>query len=142
MTYQVLIADDDPSLRLLVSTTLEDDGVTLVQARDGAQALAVARSVKPDLMLLDISMPGLTGLEVCRELKADPELAHAPVIMLTAHARESDRQACLEAGARAFLSKPFSPLQLLHIVDELLLTQAPAPSTVIRALAATPHLLE
>jgi len=108
MTYQVLIADDDPSLRLLVSTTLEDDGVTLVQARDGAQALAVARSV----------------------------------IMLTAHARESDRQACLEAGARAFLSKPFSPLQLLHIVDELLLTQAPAPSTVIRALAATSHLLE
>ncbi|MBI3762220.1 MAG: response regulator [Chloroflexi bacterium] len=120
MTRTVLIADDDASLRLLVSTTLADDSLELLEAPDGQQALALARQRRPDLILLDVSMPGLTGLEVCRALKANLPTARVPVVMLTAQGQDSDRERGLAAGAAAYLTKPFSPLQLLHLVEGLL----------------------
>ncbi len=120
MSAKVLIADDDESLRLLVATTLGDDSLELLQAQDGRQALALARQHRPGLILLDIAMPGLTGLEVCQELKADPNTAKLPVIMLTAQGRALDRERGLAAGAAAYLTKPFSPLELLRLAEDLL----------------------
>ena len=120
MIRTVLIADDDASMRLLVSTTLADDSLELLEAQDGLQALALARKKRPHLILLDVAMPGLTGLEVCRALRADPPTARVPVVMLTAQGQESDRERGLAAGATAYLTKPFSPLQLLQLVEDLL----------------------
>ncbi len=124
MTRTVLIADDDASMRLLVSTTLADDSLELLEAQDGLQALALARKKRPHLILLDVAMPGLTGLEVCRALRADPPTARVPVVMLTAQGQESDRERGLAAGATAYLTKPFSPLQLLQLVEDLLKYEA------------------
>lgn len=126
MPHTILIADDDPSLRLLVTTTLADDSLVLLEARDGTQALELARQERPDLILLDVAMPGLTGLEVCRALKAAAATAQLPVVMLTAQGQENDRERGLQAGAAAYLTKPFSPLQLLRLVEDLLRDRARA----------------
>lgn len=116
----MLVCDNEEALRALVSATLEGAGYELVEARDGREALAQARAVRPDLILLDMMMPVHTGLEVLAELRADPELADTPVVMLTARAQLTDREAALEAGADRFLPKPFSPLELAGLVADLL----------------------
>ena len=116
----VLIVDDDPSIRKLVATTLEDvAGFELVEAADGDEALELAREEAPAIVLLDIDMPGIDGLEACRRLRAQPETAHATVVMLTAAADEEAERAAEEAGADLFITKPFSPLELLRLVDDL-----------------------
>jgi CheY-like chemotaxis protein len=116
----VLIVDDEPFIRRLVSTTLEDvGGFELVEAADGEEALEVAGRTSPQLVFLDIDMPQLDGYEACRRLRARPETAEATIVMLTAAAgQEAERQA-EEAGADLFLTKPFSPLELLRLVHEL-----------------------
>lgn len=116
----MLVCDNEEALRALVAATLEGAGYELVEARDGEEALAQARAVRPDLILLDMMMPVHTGLEVLAELRADPELADTPVVMLTARAQLADREAALAAGADRFLAKPFSPLELAGLVAELL----------------------
>jgi len=116
---KVLIADDEASLRLLVAATLEDERFQITEAKDGTSALAMARAEHPDLVLLDVAMPGLDGLEVCRMIKQDPALAGTTVVMLTAKAQEVDRRRGLEAGADAYLTKPFSPLELLRLVEQI-----------------------
>jgi len=116
----VLIVDDDPSIRKLVATTLEDvAGFELVEAQDGDEALELAREEAPAIVLLDIDMPGIDGLEACRRLRAEPETAEATVVMLTAAAGEEAERAAEEAGADLFITKPFSPLELLRLVDDL-----------------------
>jgi CheY-like chemotaxis protein len=116
----VLIVDDDPSIRKLVATTLEDvAGFELVEAADGNEALELAREQAPAIVLLDIDMPGMDGLEVCRQLRDHPETADATVVMLTAAADQEAERAAEEAGADLFLTKPFSPLELLRLVDDL-----------------------
>lgn len=116
----ILIVDDEPSIVELVRFTLEDTGVRVVEASDGAEALTLARRVKPDLVLLDVQMPRLNGLEVCRQLRREPALARTLVIMLTAAGQQADRARGLEAGADEYLTKPFSPLALLALVEALL----------------------
>ncbi len=116
---KILIADDEASLRLLVAATLEDERFQITEAKDGTSALAMARAEHPDLVLLDVAMPGLDGLEVCRAIKRDPALAGTTVVMLTAKAQEADRRRGLEAGADAYLTKPFSPLELLRLVEQV-----------------------
>jgi two-component system chemotaxis response regulator CheY len=116
----VLIVDDDPSIRKLVATTLEDvAGFELVEAADGDEALELAREEAPAIVLLDIDMPGIDGLEACRRLRAQPQTAGATVVMLTAAADEEAARAAEEAGADLFITKPFSPLELLRLVDDL-----------------------
>jgi CheY-like chemotaxis protein len=116
----VLIVDDDPSIRKLVATTLEDvAGFELVEAADGDEALERAAEDAPAIVLLDIDMPGIDGLETCRRLRAEPGTAEATVVMLTAAAGEEAERAAEEAGADLFLTKPFSPLELLRLVDDL-----------------------
>ncbi|MCI0546556.1 MAG: response regulator [Candidatus Rokubacteria bacterium] len=116
----ILVADDHRPILELVRFTLEADGVTVLEAANGVEALAMARAARPDLVLLDVHMPGLDGLAVCRQLRADPELSDTPIILLTAAAQESDRLRGRAAGADEYLTKPFSPLALLKLVRALL----------------------
>jgi CheY-like chemotaxis protein len=116
----VLIVDDDPFIRELIVTTLEDvSAFDLHEAADGEEALAVAARVLPRLVFLDIDMPRLDGIEACRALRAAPATANATIVMLTASAESSSRSRAEEAGADLFLTKPFSPLDLLRMVDGL-----------------------
>lgn len=115
----VLICDDEEVLRDLVRATLDDGAYRVIEAEDGDQSLELAREVRPDLIVLDMMMPGRSGLDVLREVRSDPELAATPVVMLTARARVSDRDAALAAGADRYLAKPFSPLELISVVEEL-----------------------
>jgi len=120
VTRKVLIVDDDPFIRKLIETTLEDvGGVRVVEAGDGQEALAVADREHPDLVLLDVMMPRLDGIEACRRLRAKPDTADVPVVMLTASDRFEDRAKAAAAGADRYLRKPFSPLDLLRLVEGL-----------------------
>jgi two-component system phosphate regulon response regulator PhoB len=116
----VLVCDDEPVLRMLVRATLDDGRYTIVEACDGEQALERVRSDRPDLILLDIMMPGRSGSEVLRELRRNPETTATPVIMLTARAQAADREAMDRAGATHYLTKPFSPVGLAALVEEVL----------------------
>jgi two-component system phosphate regulon response regulator PhoB len=116
----ILVVDDEPSIVELVRFTLEETDVRVVEASDGAEALILARRVKPDLVLLDVQMPRLDGLEVCRQLRREPATARTPIIMLTAAGQQADRTRGLGAGADEYLTKPFSPLALLALVEALL----------------------
>jgi DNA-binding response OmpR family regulator len=120
MKHSVLLADDDPALRRLISTTLGDVDFDLLQAVDGDEALEIARRRHPALVLLDINMPKLDGFEVCRRLKADPATADIKIVMLTARGSDDDRMYGRQVGADDYFSKPFSPIQLLNKVYALL----------------------
>jgi CheY-like chemotaxis protein len=113
---KLLIADDEPSVRALVRVTLEGDADTILEAADGVEALETARGEHPRLVLLDIMMPRLDGLAVCRTLKADPATTDIVVVVLSAQAQERDRDRSLAAGADGFVTKPFSPLALERLV--------------------------
>jgi CheY-like chemotaxis protein len=116
----VLVCDDEPVLRMLVRATLDHGDYTIVEACDGDEALAQTRSHRPDLILLDMMMPGRSGSDVLRALRADPQTAETPVIMLTARAQTADRDAVSLAGATHYLTKPFSPIGLAALVDDVL----------------------
>jgi CheY-like chemotaxis protein len=116
----VLVCDDEPVLRMLVRATLDQGDYTVVEACDGDEALARTHSEQPDLILLDMMMPGRSGSDVLRALRADPATADTPVIMLTARAQASDREAMNLAGADHYLTKPFSPDGLAALVEEVL----------------------
>ncbi len=116
MEPKILIADDEPTMRALLRATLDGRGVELFEAADGATALALAQHARPDLLFLDWMMPGLSGVEVCRRLRAQPETAGLTIVILTARAQEADRQEALAAGADDYVTKPFSPLALLEKV--------------------------
>jgi two-component system, OmpR family, response regulator MtrA len=116
----ILVAEDDSDLRLLVSLKLESAGHQVVSVEDGSAAARHCRSMRPDLVILDLMMPGMSGLEVCRFIRADPELTATPVILLTARAQAADIEAGKAAGVDEYLTKPFSPRELAGRVDSLL----------------------
>jgi two-component system, OmpR family, phosphate regulon response regulator PhoB len=116
----ILIADDEAHIVDLVRVTLEDDRVRVVDAPDGATALLLAAELEPELIFLDVNLPDLSGLDVCRRLRREPRLAGARIVMLTAAAQQDDITRGLAAGASQYLTKPFSPVRLLSIVEGLL----------------------
>jgi CheY-like chemotaxis protein len=116
----VLVCDNEEALRTLVRAALEPSGCDVVEARDGDESYELARSLRPDLIVLDMMMPGRTGLEVLAQLRAESEFEDTPVLMLTARAQATDRQAAVDAGVTRFLTKPFSPRELASIVEDLL----------------------
>lgn len=116
---KLLIADDEAGVRSLVKMTLESGDYEILEAPDGAQALALAKQHRPELVLLDVSMPGPSGFEVCRAIKGDPQLEETKVIMLTAKAQEADISEGNAAGADDYFTKPFSPVALMRKVDEI-----------------------
>jgi CheY-like chemotaxis protein len=120
MSRSVLIVDDDPFIRRLIATTLEDvSSFELHEAQDGQEAVEVARREHPSLVFLDVDMPRLDGISACRQLRATPETSTATIVMLTAAQGDGVERRAEEAGADLFLTKPFSPLDLLRLVDNL-----------------------
>lgn len=119
-TKTIMLVDDQMDLRTLVRMTLEDPALRIIEAKDGDEALEMARLEVPDLMLLDWMMPGLDGLEVMAGLQQDPRTAHIPVIMLTSRNQDADIALSVSAGVCCHLTKPFSPLQLLQTVERVL----------------------
>ena len=120
MTRTILIVDDDPMIRKLIATTLEDvSGYRLQEAGDGLEAVERAVTARPEIVFLDYDMPRLNGIETCRRLRSDPATADATIVMLTAMADGPAKDRATAAGADLFLTKPFSPLRLLRLVDEL-----------------------
>ncbi len=118
---KILIVEDQDEIRELIRVTLEFDDYEIDEAPNGDIGLAKAGRFLPDLILLDVMMPGgLNGLQVCARVKADPVMREAKVILLTARGQESDRQAGLAAGADEYLIKPFSPLELMKVIDKVL----------------------
>ncbi len=119
---KILIVDDQPAVRELVSITLEIGPYQILTAENGDQALIMAQSEMPDLMLLDVQMPGSTldGLDVCRTLKSSDGTRNIFIIMLTAKGQDWDKEAGADAGADDYFVKPFSPLSLMQRVEEVL----------------------
>ena len=117
---QILVVEDEADIRDLVRYNLEQEGFTLLEAADGEQALAFARKHRPQLVILDLMLPGMNGLEVCRVLRSDERTAKLPVLMLTARATEVDKVLGLEMGADDYVTKPFSPRELVARVKALL----------------------
>ncbi len=120
MSKNALIVDDEPDIVELVRFHLEKEGFQCTDAAEGEAALRRAREQKPDLMILDLMLPGIDGLEVCRMLRKDPSTAHMAIIMLTAKAEEIDRIVGLEMGADDYMVKPFSPRELVARVKAVL----------------------
>jgi DNA-binding response OmpR family regulator len=121
----ILLADDEAYLRMLVRTTLRDPAYRMVEAADGPTALTLARQERPDVVVLDWMMPGLSGIEVATALRQDPTTASIPIIMLTAKGQAADQARGRAVGVHTYLIKPFSPLELLETVQAVL---GPSPS--------------
>jgi len=120
MNRTILIVDDDPGIRRLIATTLEDvSGYRMSEAGDGQEAVERARDVLPAIVFLDIDMPRLNGIEACRRLRSEPGTAGATIVMLTGDSDDEAEREARAAGADLFLTKPFSPLHLLRLVDRL-----------------------
>jgi CheY-like chemotaxis protein len=120
VTHTILVVDDDPLIRKLITTTLQDvAGYRLREAADGVQAIEAAVEERPEIVFLDYDMPRLNGIETCRRLRSDPVTADATIVMLTAMSDGPHQDLAVDAGADLFLTKPFSPLRLLRLVDEL-----------------------
>ncbi|MEY5011536.1 MAG: hypothetical protein RLZZ253_2675 [Verrucomicrobiota bacterium] len=121
----VLVAEDEEDVLFLVAQSLQQAGFNVLKAADGQSALRQARQQAPALVVLDLMLPVMTGLEVCRELKQDPATRHIPIIMLTAKAEEVDRIVGLELGADDYITKPFSPRELVLRTKSVIRRSAP-----------------
>jgi len=138
MAAEVLVVEDEPDIRNLIVLHLSREGFRCRTAKSGPEALREARAATPDLVILDLMLPDLDGLEVCRRLRSDAATATIPIIMLTAKADEVDRVVGLEMGADDYVVKPFSPKELIARVRAVLRRARPAAEArVLRAGAVT-----
>ena len=119
-TKTILVVDDEEDVLELVKYNLEKNGYRVTTASTGEEAINKARSILPNLVLLDLMLPGIDGLEVCKQLKSNPKTEHVPVIMLTAKGEESDVVVGLEVGADDYITKPFSPKVLIARIRRIL----------------------
>ena len=140
MAADVLVVEDEPDIRNLIVHHLTRDGFRCDTAGNGTEALTRLRKGLPDLVVLDLMLPGIDGLEVCRRVRADPTTAALPIIMLTAKADEVDRVVGLELGADDYLAKPFSPKELVARVRAVL--RRARPTETARPLAVGPVSLD
>ena len=120
MTHKVLIADDEPNILISLEFLMKREGYRVSVARDGDEALAAIRRERPDLVLLDVMMPGKTGFDVCAAVRADESLAATRIVLLTAKGRDTDVAKGTALGADAYVTKPFSTKELAARVRELL----------------------
>ena len=117
---RILAVDDEPHILKLVAFSLKSGGYEVLEATDGLSAISVAQAEQPDLILMDVMMPACDGYEACRRLKADPETAEIPVIMLTAKTQAAEQKTGHDAGAADYINKPFTPKDLVAQVREFL----------------------
>ncbi len=117
---KILIADDNENIREALTYLLEDQGYLLSLAKDGAETLLRVKEVRPDILFLDIMMPGMNGYDVCRAIKSDPELKDIYVIMLTAKGQVAEQERGREVGADEYIVKPFSPMEILAKIKNIL----------------------
>ena len=133
MKHRLLVVDDEPSIAKIVRKPLEVAGYDVNVAVDGLEGLTKARETTPELIVLDVMLPKMNGTEVCTTLKGDPKTKHIPILMLTAKAQRTDKEIGLQAGADAFLTKPFQLEELLEKIKALLANVAStggSPQTV------------
>lgn len=119
-TKKILIADDNENIREALTYLLEDEGYKLSLAKDGTEALKKVKSVRPDILFLDIMMPEMNGYDVCRLIKSDPDLRSTYVIMLTAKGQALEQERGKEVGADEYVVKPFSPIEILSKIKKIL----------------------
>jgi len=120
MKYKLLIVEDNPMNMRLIEMILKSDNYLLLKAIDGEEALAIAALDHPDLVLMDIRLPKLSGLEVARRLRKKAQFSHTPIIALTAHAMKGDEEKAIEAGCDSYVSKPIDTRQLPRLVAKIL----------------------
>ena len=120
MSHRVLVVDDDPVIVRLLEVNFEMEGFQVISAVDGMDGVERCRAEQPDIVVSDVMMPKLNGLELCVAIKADETTKHIPVVLLSAKAQVSDIRAGLDAGADDYVTKPFEPLDLIDRVNKLL----------------------
>jgi DNA-binding response OmpR family regulator len=128
MAAKVLVVEDDPAARRLVSFALEQEGFEILTAANGLEGLKKTQAEKPELLVLDVMLPGLDGFEVCHRLRSDPETEGVLILMLSAKAQDSDRNTGLKMGADDYLAKPADPLEVTARVKGLLEQKAANPA--------------
>ena len=120
MKEKILIVEDNPLHTKLIEMTLRTKNYTLLKATDGEKALDIARKERPDLIIMDLNLPGMTGFEVTKKLRENPAFSHTPIIAITAYAMARDREMVIESGCDAYLSKPIDTRELPGVIAELL----------------------
>ena len=120
MTKRILVVEDQEDLRDVLRTLLTGSGYAVIEASDGESGVAMAKSERPDLILMDIQMPVLDGYDATRQIKAEPDLTSTPLIAVSSFAMRGDEEKARAAGCDVYVTKPYSPLQLLRIVRDLL----------------------
>jgi DNA-binding response OmpR family regulator len=120
MSATILVVDDDPVILQLLQVNFEMEGFTVITAADGREGVDRTRADRPDIVVSDVMMPKMSGIELVAELKADPSTASIPVLLLTAKAQQADIGAGIDAGADDYVTKPFEPLDLVDRVNRLL----------------------
>jgi two-component system cell cycle response regulator DivK len=121
MSRKILIVEDDPRSLKMIRMTLRPYGYSLLEATDGEEALKVARSDKPDLIIMDLRLPKVSGLEVTRQLKQMSDFNHIAIIAITAYAMKGDKEKAINAGCDAYLAKPINTRELPRLITEMLL---------------------
>jgi DNA-binding response OmpR family regulator len=122
----VLVVDDDPVILKLLEVNFDMEGFAVLIAHDGAEGISVARRERPDLIVSDIMMPNMSGIELVADLKGDPDTSDIPIILLSAKAQHADVRTGLDAGADDYVTKPFEPLDLVDRVNRLLAAKRPS----------------
>ncbi len=115
---KVIVIDDEPFILMMIEDKLKKAGIKVITLRGSINAMSVIKNEKPDLIILDWMMPELSGIELCKMLKSDPDTAGIPIFMLTAKGQEADEQLGLKCGVTRYITKPFSPRALLAIIEE------------------------
>ncbi|MBI5074715.1 MAG: response regulator [Nitrospirae bacterium] len=116
---KVIVIDDEPFILMMIEDKLKKAKIDVMTLRESRNALAVIKNEKPELIILDWMMPELSGIDLCRMIKADPELKAIPIFMLTAKGQDSDEQQGIQCGVSRYITKPFSPRSLLEMVQEI-----------------------
>lgn len=128
MTKRILVVEDDPNTVRLISYTLEQEGYEVLTASNGIEGLKKAQEEEPELLVLDVMLPGLDGFEVCHRLRSEPRTAALPILMLSAKAQETDIATGIKMGADDYLAKPADPLEVVEKVRTLLQQRAAGPA--------------
>jgi two-component system alkaline phosphatase synthesis response regulator PhoP len=129
MVKKILVIEDDPATSRLVDYSLRHEGYEVLTASNGLEGIRKAHAEAPDLIILDVMLPGMDGFEICHRLRAEPDTARLPILMLSAKAQEIDRDTGLKVGADDYLSKPAAPAEIVSRVEKLLAKKRQATKT-------------